>query len=276
MKKLFRALSLCLTLALCVSGSTAALAEAPAATPAPQDERVITDVSPLEDQIRNIVGFTTSTGGPYDFEQADHRSAVQAYGAEPAEGAVALLRVYARAEDRGDASINSSGHSFLSVRNVSDHDIEVGGLRIAPDTEMTFSPRGNRWEHTGIWYNLEGYYKRYLADSYYQNIYAVQTSLDQGQLDVVNRNLAKSDHWSAYFNCAAFTESMWNAVCADTVGDEVVVFTGHIHRGTMGQVTALRKVHAHNGIAQLQQGKIHGKVGLCTGMRLYVDVLCVK
>ena len=183
----------------------------------PQDERVITDVSPLEDQIRNIVGFTTSTGGPYDFEQADHRSAVQAYGAEPAEGAVALLRIYARAEDRGDASINSSGHSFLSVRNVSDHDIEVGGLRIAPDTEMTFSPRGNRWEHTGIWYNLEGYYKRYLADSYYQNIYAVQTSLDQGQLDVVNRNLAKSDHWSAYFNCAAFTESMWNAVCADTL-----------------------------------------------------------
>ena len=50
-----------------------------------------------------------------------------------------------------------------------------------------------------------------------QNIYAVQTSLDQGQLDVVNRNLAKSDHWSAYFNCAAFTESMWNAVCADTL-----------------------------------------------------------
>ena len=140
MKKQFHALSLCLTLALCVFGSTAALAEAPAATPAPQDQRVITDVSPLEDQIRNIVGFTTSTGGPYDFEQADHRSAVQAYGAEPAEGAVALLRIYARAEDRGDASINSSGHSFLSVRNVSDHDIEVGGLRIAPNTEMTFSP----------------------------------------------------------------------------------------------------------------------------------------
>ena len=47
MKKLFCALSLCLTLALCVSGSTSALAEAPAATPAPQDQRVITDVSPV-------------------------------------------------------------------------------------------------------------------------------------------------------------------------------------------------------------------------------------
>lgn len=93
----------------------------------------------------------------------------------------------------------------------------MGGLLIAPDTSITVSTRGNRCEHSGIWYNLEGYYKRYLADSYYQNIYAVQTSLDQGQLDVVNRNLSKSDHWSAYFNCAAFTESMWNAVCADTL-----------------------------------------------------------
>ena len=70
MKKLFRALSLCLTLALCVSGSTAALAEAPAATPAPQDERVITDVRRLGDQIRDVVGCAASTGGPYEFERA--------------------------------------------------------------------------------------------------------------------------------------------------------------------------------------------------------------
>ena len=113
MKKHLRALAAGLTLAVCVCGSTAALAEAPAATPAPKDDRVITDVSPLEDQIRNIIGFTTSIGGPYDFEEADHKSAVQAYDAAPAEGAVALLRIYARAEDRGDASINSSGHAFI-------------------------------------------------------------------------------------------------------------------------------------------------------------------
>lgn len=34
---------------------------------------------------------------------------------------------------------------------------------------------------------------------------------------MIDRNLAKSDHWSAYFNCAAFTEGMWNAVCADSL-----------------------------------------------------------
>lgn len=79
MKKLFRALSLCLTLALCVFCSTAALAEAPAATPAPQDERVITDVSPLEDQIRNIVGFTESM---WNAVCADTLSAGQPYTPE--------------------------------------------------------------------------------------------------------------------------------------------------------------------------------------------------
>ena len=142
---------------------------------------------------------------------------MQAYGAEPAEGAVALLRIYARAEDRGDASINSSGHSFLSVRNVSDHDIEVGGLRIAPNTEMTFSPRGNRWETTGIWYNLEGYYKYYLNASYYQNLYGIQVSLDQSQLDTVNQALANADHWSAIYNCTSFSAGLWNAVCSDTL-----------------------------------------------------------
>jgi len=96
-------------------------------------------------EVAEAIPSEEDTFDEYDFEQADPRSAVQAYGAEPAEGAVALLRIYARAEDRGDASINSSGHSFLSVRNVSDHDIEVGGLRIAPDTEMTF------WPSTAIW-----------------------------------------------------------------------------------------------------------------------------
>ena len=209
-------LSLGLVLCLACSGLTARAAEVPAAIPAVHDDRVLTDVSPLEDRLRNIVGFSTNFGGPYRYVQADHKSAVQTYGDAPADGAVALLRLYSRAEDRGDASLNTSGHAFVSVRNVSDHDLEVGGLLIAPGTEMTFGTRGNRKEHAGIWYNLEGYYKYYLAGSYYQNLYGVQTSLDQAQLDIVNQNLAISDHWSAYYNCAAFAEGMWNAVCANS------------------------------------------------------------
>lgn len=215
-KQFFRILSCCVLLA-CLCALPAYAQEPKAAQPAAKEDKVVTDVTGSADLMRNVVGFTTNFGGPYHFAQADHKSPAQAYGDAPAEGAVAVLRLFARADDHGDVPLNTSGHSFLTITNVSEQDINVGGLLIAPDTSITVSTRGNRCEHSGIWYNLEGYYKRYLADSYYQNIYAVQTSLDQGQLDVVNRNLAKSDHWSAYFNCAAFTESMWNAVCADTL-----------------------------------------------------------
>lgn len=167
--------------------------------------------------MRNVVGFTTNFGGPYHFAQADHKSPAQAYGDAPAEGAVAVLRLFARADDHGDVPLNTSGHSFLTITNVSEQDINVGGLLIAPDTSITVSTRGNRCEHSGIWYNLEGYYKYYLNASYYQNLYGIQVSLDQSQLDAVNQALANADHWSAIYNCTSFSAGLWNAVCSDTL-----------------------------------------------------------
>ena len=47
----------------------------------------------------------------------------------PAEGAVAVLRLFARADDHGDVPLNTSGHSFLTITNVSEQDINVGGLQ---------------------------------------------------------------------------------------------------------------------------------------------------
>ena len=122
-----------------------------------------------------------------------------------------------RADDHGDVPLNTSGHSFLTITNVSEQDINVGGLLIAPDTSITVSTRGNRCEHSGIWYNLEGYYKYYLNASYYQNLYGIQVSLDQSQLDTVNQALANADHWSAIYNCTSFSAGLWNAVCSDTL-----------------------------------------------------------
>lgn len=128
-----------------------------------------------------------------------------------------MLRLFARADDHGDVPLNTSGHSFLTITNVSEQDINVGGLLIAPDTSITVSTRGNRCEHSGIWYNLEGYYKYYLNASYYQNLYGIQVSLDQSQLDAVNQALANADHWSAIYNCTSFSAGLWNAVCSDTL-----------------------------------------------------------
>ncbi len=44
----------------------------------------------------------------------------------------------------------------------------------------------------------------------------------------------------------------------------------------MGQVAAFCKVHAHNGIAGLKQGKIDRHVCLCTGMRLNIGMFRTK
>ena len=203
-------------LALTALLSLPALAQEPKqAQPATKEDKTVTDLTGIADFLRNAVGFTTNFGGPYDFVQSEHQTASQRFGDAPEEGAVALLRLYTRADDKGDVPLNTSGHSFITVTNVSGQDIDVGGLLIAPGTSVTIGTRGNRSEHSGVWYDLEGYYKYYLSDSYYQNLCGVQVSLDQTQLDTVNRNLARSDHWSALYNCAAFTVAMWNSVCSD-------------------------------------------------------------
>ena len=64
-----------------------------------------------------------------------------------------------------------------------------------------------------------------------------------------------------------------HAIGIDAVGNKVVVLAGHVHGGAMGQMAALGQIHAHDGIAQIQQGEVDGQVGLCTGMGLDVGVL---
>ena len=67
-----------------------------------------------------------------------------------------------------------------------------------------------------------------------------------------------------------------HAIGIDAVGNKVVVLAGHVHRRTVGQMAALRQVHPHNGIAQIQQGEVNGEVCLCAGVRLNIGVLRAK
>ena len=56
----------------------------------------------------------------------------------------------------------------------------------------------------------------------------------------------------------------------------MVVLAGHVHRRSVGQMAALRKVHAHDGIAQVQQCKVDSQVGLCAGVGLHIGILCAE
>ena len=184
MKKMLRTLFAVLALTLCLC-LPAFAQEAKPAQPAAKEDKTVTDLTGRDAFLRDVKGFTTNFGGPYVFEQASRKSPADIYGAAPAEGSVAVLRIYTMSDDKGDASINASGHAFVSVTNVSDSDIAVGGLLIAPGKSLTIGTRGNRNEHSGIWYELESYYMYYIPD-YYYHLYAMQTSLDADQLAVLN------------------------------------------------------------------------------------------
>lgn len=216
MKKAFRTLCAAGGLMLCLCLPAFALEPKPA-QPAAKEDKTVTEPSGFEYFIQDSVGFSTNFGGPYSFTPAGHKSPAQTYGDAPAEGAVAVLRLLSRSDDGQDASISFSGHAFVTVTNVSEQDLDVGGLLIAPGTSVTIGTRGNRSEHSGVWYNLEGYYKYYLPGSYYQDLCGIQVSLDQSQMDTLNQNLAAADHWSALYNCASFSASLWNSVCSDTL-----------------------------------------------------------
>ena len=67
-----------------------------------------------------------------------------------------------------------------------------------------------------------------------------------------------------------------DAVLVYAVGNAVIVFAGHIDRAAVGEVTAVRKVHAHERVARVQHRKEHRHVRLCAGMRLHVCVIAAE
>ncbi len=63
------------------------------------------------------------------------------------------------------------------------------------------------------------------------------------------------------------------AVGIDTVLNGVVQLAGGGNAGAVGQVTTVGQAHAQDGVAALQQGQVHGAVGLGTGVWLNVGVI---
>lgn len=216
MKKRLRSFMALLALVACLTCALATPAQAAAALP---HSKELQESFGYSDSTRNLLDnlwiALTNYGGPYRCKRAAERSAIQTPGDEPAEGAVAVMRLYVQADD-SKSFLNLSGHAFLDVTNVSDTNQTVGALTLSPNTSISLATYGNQAEHAGLWYGLESFLDvtgRYNYSSYI----SVQTSLNAEQLAVLTQNLLDADHWSALYNCASFVEAMWNSVCADTV-----------------------------------------------------------
>ena len=59
---------------------------------------------------------------------------------------------------------------------------------------------------------------------------------------------------------------------AHAVGDDVVSLAGKVELVAVSKVSAVRQIHAEDGIAGLEDGGVGGLIGLRAGMRLDVGV----
>ena len=67
-----------------------------------------------------------------------------------------------------------------------------------------------------------------------------------------------------------------HAFLIDTIRCDLKIFSGHIDRRSMRQVTAMIQVHSHHFISRSEHCKLHCHIRLCPGVRLHIDIFTAK
>ena len=93
--------------------------------------------------------------------------------------------------------------------------VEIGGLTVSVNNEVTVGTFGNIPEHIGMWYNVESYRANHL-DSYLGRV-SLSMNVTRSQVAVLNNVIDQYDYWSNTINCSSFAEAAWNAVSSDDV-----------------------------------------------------------
>jgi len=65
-------------------------------------------------------------------------------------------------------------------------------------------------------------------------------------------------------------------VALHPVGDHLEELAGKACRTPVSQMTAMTEIHSQDRVAGLEHGKVHGHIGLGTGMRLHVGIFRVE
>ncbi len=96
----------------------------------------------------------------------------------------------------------------ITVKSLRTADIQVGLLTgIKTNTTVSVGTWGNKYEHLGLWYNLEGYYST--SDT---NRGSLNISLTADQLNALDYYIIYHDNWSLVINCSYFAMNYWNSV----------------------------------------------------------------
>ena len=75
-----------------------------------------------------------------------------------------------------------------------------------------------------------------------------------------------------------FQRIVVDALClfVHAIGDDVEVLARHVDGAAVREVSAVREIHAHVGVAGRKQREEHRHVRLCARVRLHVDIACAE
>lgn len=133
--------------------------------------------------------------------------------------AVAQVRIFADSSG-GSSIINTSGHGWLTVKNISSSNITVGKLSIEPNKTIALGTWGNTDEHHGLWYSLEAYHV--YNNSSWSNRVSLLVNIDSTALSTLTSHIVGYDTWSATNNCSSFAVKGWNKICSTTLSAGVI------------------------------------------------------
>lgn len=129
-----------------------------------------------------------------------------------------LLIVEAPSSEKAQARVDSdlddrSSSSAVAIMRI--FAINDGGLSVGSGKTVTVGTWGNKNEHTGLWYNLEGYFQN--STNAYANAVSLRVDLSSNLLSTVSQNIKNNDSWTVLSNCSTFATKVWNSVCSTTV-----------------------------------------------------------
>lgn len=123
---------------------------------------------------------------------------------------VALLSIFTY-DGKGESvwGLMNLGHSFLSIKNVSDEPFYLSEKKINPGETVAFGT----WsilDHFGVWYNVES---NYISDyNKYDGRLSVTQSVSSEDISVITEYIKKHDYWTPLTNCSCFALNLWNSV----------------------------------------------------------------
>lgn len=124
---------------------------------------------------------------------------------------IGLLSIFS-VDKNTNSSSNYVGHSFISIENIlPNSSFLIGKLALNSNDGITIGTWGNKSEHKGMWYNLEGYFNK--KNNSYADRVSLSTYITIADLKIINEIIEKyNDKWSYFINCSSFAVDIFNSV----------------------------------------------------------------